>query len=40
MLKHQGKGVRQTVKDFLSRARKMVRPHEDEAFFLGVLLSV
>jgi hypothetical protein len=35
MSKRQGKGIRQTVNDFLSGARKMVRPHEDETFFAG-----
>jgi hypothetical protein len=33
MSKRQGKGVRQVVKGFLSGARKMVRPREDETFF-------
>jgi hypothetical protein len=35
MSKRQGKGVGQTVKGFLSGARKMVHPHEDETFFAG-----
>jgi hypothetical protein len=35
MSKRQGKGVGQTVKGFLSGARKMVRPREDETFFAG-----
>jgi hypothetical protein len=35
----KGKGVRQTVKGFLSGARKMVCPREDETFLLGVLLA-
>jgi hypothetical protein len=35
MSKRQGKGIRQTVKGFLSGARKMARPHEDETFFAG-----
>jgi hypothetical protein len=35
MSKRQGKGVRQTMKGFLSGARKMACPHEDETFFTG-----
>jgi hypothetical protein len=35
MSKRQGKGVRQTVKGFLSGVRKMFRPREDEPFFAG-----
>jgi hypothetical protein len=35
MLKHEGKGVKQVVKGFLSDARKMVRSCEDEALFAG-----
>jgi hypothetical protein len=35
MSKRQGKGVRRTVKGFLSGARKMVCPREDETFFAG-----
>jgi hypothetical protein len=35
MSKPQGKGVRQTMKGFLSGARKMVRPCVDETFFPG-----
>jgi hypothetical protein len=33
-MKHQGKGGRQTVKGFLSGARKMAHPREDETFFI------
>jgi hypothetical protein len=33
MSKHQGKGVKQVMKGFLSGARKMVHPHEDETLF-------
>jgi hypothetical protein len=33
MSKRQGKGVRQTVKGFLSGVRKMTHPREDETFF-------
>jgi hypothetical protein len=33
MSKHQGKGVRQTMNDLLSGARKMIRPREDDTFF-------
>jgi hypothetical protein len=29
MLKCQGKGVKQTMKDFLAGVRKRVHPHED-----------
>jgi hypothetical protein len=35
MSKRQGKGVRQTVKGFLSGVKKMARPREDETFFAG-----
>jgi hypothetical protein len=35
MSKRQGKGAKQAVKGFLSGARKMVRPREDEALFAG-----
>jgi hypothetical protein len=35
MSKHQGKGVKHALKGFLSGARKMVRPREDEALFAG-----
>jgi hypothetical protein len=35
MSKRQGKGIRQTLKGFLSGARKMARPREDETFFVG-----
>jgi hypothetical protein len=33
MSKCQGKGVKQTVKDFLAGVRKRVHPHEDEGLF-------
>jgi hypothetical protein len=35
MSKCQGKGIRQTVKGFLSGARKMSCSCEDETFFVG-----
>jgi hypothetical protein len=35
MSKRQGKGVRQTMKGFLSGARKMSHSHEDDTFFAG-----
>jgi hypothetical protein len=35
MSKRQGKGVRQTVKGFLSGASKMACPHKSETFFAG-----
>jgi hypothetical protein len=35
MSKRQGNGVRQTVKDILSGAKKMSRSCEDETFFAG-----
>jgi hypothetical protein len=35
MSKRQGKGVRQTVKGFLSGARNMSHSREDETFFAG-----
>jgi hypothetical protein len=35
MSKRQGKGVKQTVKGFLSGARKMVYPRKDDALFAG-----
>jgi hypothetical protein len=35
MSKRQGKGIRQTVKGFLSGARKMAHPCEDETIFAG-----
>jgi hypothetical protein len=35
MSKRQGKGIRQTMKGFLSRARKMVHLREEETFFAG-----
>jgi hypothetical protein len=35
MSKCQGKGVRQTVNGFLSGARKVVHPREDDTFFAG-----
>jgi hypothetical protein len=39
MSKHQGKEVRQTMKGFLSGARKMARPRENVTFFAGVILA-
>jgi hypothetical protein len=35
MSKRQGKGVKHAMKGFLSGARKMVHPREDEALFVG-----
>jgi hypothetical protein len=35
MSKRHGKGVKQAMKSFVSGARKMVHPHEDDALFAG-----
>jgi hypothetical protein len=39
MSKHQGKGVKQVMKGFLSGVKKMVHPCEDESLFAGTSSS-